>query len=563
MVAHLDAGIVVMQEEPGRTYVPLGDEHVFAADEGTPAVDPLASSSPDAGTNTNALASNTLSLVGGIALCCADIIGSGIFASPGIVLHWSGSVGASLLLWLLAGVITFVGFACLAELSVLDPNAGGLFYYFRTTFGGAVAFSWTFINFTVVVPGSLGALSLTFAHYVASAVPNWNAGGFEAEADWRLKSVACAAVATVVALNSQSAAHGGGVAKVFLTATLLGCAFVFVLGVAFALGARWTSAEHYEAAAESPSNFDPHTLFAGTRGPSSLAVGLVSALWAYAGAMDVASMGEELREPEKTLPKVGMTGLGIVSAAYIGMNVAYLLVLPADVIDGSAGGAQVDAMGVTFARTVAGAWAGHVVTVVVAASSFGALNSCLYLSARQFYAAARDGLFPAALAVTNARAAPHRAIFATGTLTIALLWLLSSFATLVNYLSAAMWLYYGLVGVAVIVSRRKDPDVVRPYSMPGYPLVPALYVLMCTYLSACTFAAAPGPCAGALLFVAAAFPLHHVWFVWFPRRRRRLAAEGERRERGESRRSEGLVESLLGRDDTASPPLPASAPPLS
>jgi len=126
-----------------------------------------------------------------------------------------------------------------------------------------------------------------------------------------------------------------------------------------------------------------------------------------------------------------------------------------------------------------------------------------------------------------------------------------------------MWLYYGLVGVAVIVSRRKDPDVVRPYSMPGYPLVPALYVLMCTYLSACTFAAAPGPCAGALLFVAAAFPLHHVWFVWFPRRRRRLAAEGERRERGESRRSEGLMESLLGRDDTASPPLPASAPPLS
>ena len=100
------------RRDAGRTRTdvrPAWDEHVFAADEGTPAVDPLASSSPDAGTNTNALASNTLSLVGGIALCCADIIGSGIFASPGIVLHWSGSVGASLLLWLLAGVITFVG----------------------------------------------------------------------------------------------------------------------------------------------------------------------------------------------------------------------------------------------------------------------------------------------------------------------------------------------------------------------------------------------------------------------------------------------------------------------
>ena len=86
----------------------------------------------------------------------------------------------------------------------------------------------------------------------------------------------------------------------------------------------------------------------------------------------------------------------VVSAAYVAMNVAYLLVLPADVVDSSSSAAKGggDAMGVTFARAVAGDWAANVVTVVVAMSSFGALNSCTLLSARQFYAAARDGLFP-------------------------------------------------------------------------------------------------------------------------------------------------------------------------
>ena len=101
-------------------------------------------SSPRAVPN-GALAGGTLSFRAAVALTCADIIGSGIFASPGIVLRWTGSVGAALAAWTVAGVITYVGFACLAELSTQDPNAGGLFYYFRVTFGGARR-SWTFIN---------------------------------------------------------------------------------------------------------------------------------------------------------------------------------------------------------------------------------------------------------------------------------------------------------------------------------------------------------------------------------------------------------------------------------
>lgn len=504
-----------------------------------------AASSPNLASGGGVLAPGTLSFKAGVAICVADIIGSGIFASPGIVLRWTGSVGAALGAWFFAGLITYVGFACLAELSVLDPNAGGIFYYCRVAFGGATAFSWTFVNFTVIVPGSLGALALTFAHYLCSTVPGWEAGGFEAAADWKVRAVACAAIAAAAALNCLSAAHGGGVAKVFLTATLSGCLFVFALGVVGFCG--WGNASGYDEFGNDTGNgmhatdtwasnttatnttanaTAPHSVayqnfndpFAGTNSVSSLGVGLIAALWAFSGAMDVASMGEELVSPQKTLPRVGKTGLAIVSAAYILLNVAYLLVLPARVMANGTNGA----MGVSFARAVAGGWAGAAVTVVVAVSSFGALNSCMYLSARQFYATARDGLFPEILARTNSRKAPHVAILATALWTSVLTCVMSSFAVLVNYLSCAMWLFYGLVGVAVFKSRHENPDVYRPYKVPGYPLVPALYVGACVFLSASTFFAAPAQCFLALLFVALAFPVHRTTFVWWPERAARL-----------------------------------------
>ena len=141
-----------------------------------------------------------------------------------------------------------------------------------------------------------------------------------------------------------------------------------------------------------------------------------------------------------------------------------------------------------------------------------------------------------ALVVPDVASATHVAILATAFWTAALTCVMSSFAALVNYLSVAMWLYYGLVGVAVFKSRATFPDAERPYSVPGYPIVPAIYVAACLYLSACTFAAAPWQCFCALLFVAAAFPIHEAAFAWWPSRM--AVADGS---------ASGLEERLVGR----------------
>ena len=121
----------------GSYYVRLldGDERM-TDDAGSDGGDDAGDDPMNTTANFSSLAHNTLGFWGGVAVVITDIIGSGIFASPGIVLHWSGSVGASLTMWILAGIITYVGFACLAELSVMEPSAGGIFYYLRVNFGG-------------------------------------------------------------------------------------------------------------------------------------------------------------------------------------------------------------------------------------------------------------------------------------------------------------------------------------------------------------------------------------------------------------------------------------------
>ena len=161
-----------------------------------------------------------------------------------------------------------------------------------------------------------------------------DAGGFDDDADVRVKALACAAVATTAALNTMSTSHSGGVAKVFLAATLGGCAFIFALGVSFACGAGGVG-EYASARDAAARNLTLARALRGTSAPANLGVGLVSALWARTRGNGRGVARGRLRDPERALPKVGTTGLSVVSAAYVAMNVAYLLVLPADVVDSS------------------------------------------------------------------------------------------------------------------------------------------------------------------------------------------------------------------------------------
>lgn len=460
------------------------------------------------------LHAGSLSVVDGVAMGCGDIIGSGIFASPGLVLKMVGAPGLALAVWAAGGLLSLLGLACVVELAAACPSAGGVFTYLRQGCGDAVAFSWQFVNFTVIVPGALAALAVTFAQYSLGLLdPSLAPSHSLDESPGATVKLTAVLVLAVMGVVNCFAGHVGSNAARFFTAnTLLGCTFVVALG-AYAVSGHdgWANAK---------ANFGTDAGFAGATwgqvGPA-----LITALWAYSGWADIAALAEELKDPAHALPRVGIGSLSIVTFAYVLMNVAYLLVLPAAQVASS------PVMGVDFGKAAAnGKWAGMLLAAFVSVSSLGAVFNCTFLSVRQFYATARDGLFPAVLARTNANGAPWVAALITCGWA-AVLVLPSNFQSLVNFLSVALWVYYGLIGLVVVILRRKDPHLERPFKVPGYPLTPLLFFAVCMYGSVSTFVADPLSCTASTAFVLLAFPIHHVAYVLRPRWRAQREAREE------------------------------------
>lgn len=455
-------------------------------DQAHASAEPLLPTSGEGG-----LHKGTLTCLDGIALGCGDIIGSGIFASPGIVLGLVAAPGASLFLWLCGGALSFLGLSCLLELSVANPSAGGIFTYLREGFGDAIAFSWQWVNCIVIVPGSVGALALTSAQYLTGLLLSAEAALGDT---WQVKSVAILMVLVAGFWNTAGAHNGGTFAKIFLGNTLFAAFFVVVLA-SYSMLANGTDIA-YDNFVSSHEEGYVHWKNTGAA--------LTSVVWAYAGWSDLSAMAEELQDPVKTLPRVCVGTLGTITTLYLIMNAAYLLVLPATTVAASG------AMGVEFAReAVRSPWAGNIMAALVTVSSFGGVFNCLFFSSRQFYATARDGLFPEVLARTTESGAPWVAVLFTAVWSCILM-LPSDFGNLVNYLSFAMWLYFAAIGVLVPLSRYRKPDQVRPIRVPLSPLAPLAFSGLCLYIAQSTFISDPLSCGLSLLFVLAAFPIHYV-----------------------------------------------------
>jgi amino acid transporter len=440
------------------------------------------------------LQAGSLTLWDGIALMCGDIIGSGIFASPGIALGLVAAPLWSLSLWLIGGALTLAGTLCLMELSAAHPDAGGVFAYLRLGFGDAVAFSWQWINFTVIGPGSISALALTMAQYLA--------GLFSEGVDMAEPSLSVKLLAVLVLLiaglgNCFRASGIAEAARFFVVNATVACAVVVALAVrTLAFGDQAAAAENFVA------RHDVQWDLSGAA--------LISILWSYAGWTDVPGMAEELVDPTRTLPKVAVCGTLMISTMYFVMNTSYMVVLPQSVLTTSG------SLGVAFARAASGGqeWVANLMAVLVCISSFGGTYNCLFFMGRQYYATARAGLFPEFLKLTTSDGAPWAAVMTSTVWGATLLLALPNFQTIVNYLSFTLWIFYGAIGALVVILRHRLPDAHRPFKVPFYPFLPVGFAIASwgTTLSLLVGGDLIS-CVISLLFLLAAFPIYRCFFA--------------------------------------------------
>jgi basic amino acid/polyamine antiporter, APA family len=382
-----------------------------------------------------------------IAVVVGDVIGSGIFRVPSAVATEVGSVPGIMLVWVLGGVITLCGALSLAELAAAMPRAGGVFVYLRETFGPGVAFlfGWTIL---LAEPAATAAIALVFAEYLGRLVRLTPVG---------IRLVAATLILLVAAAGYRSVRGAGAIQSVATAGKV--AALLALVAAAFLLGDGNAGAFGEGAASTATS----------VRW-GSVGLGLVAALWAYTAWHDLGFIAGEVRDPARTLPRALVTGIGIVVLVYLAANAAYLYVLPFDTLRTSPLVASD-----TMVRVLGEAGADGVAAMVMV-STLGALNGTILVNPRVFYAMANEGLLFRPLGRVHPRfGTPHVSITVYALLALVFVWS-RSFEQLIESFVLGTWPWLALTVAAVMVLRRRQPDLVRPYRTPGYPLVPLVFI---------------------------------------------------------------------------------------
>jgi len=446
-----------------------------------------------------------LSLRDAIALVLT-VIGTGVFLKTAPMAQLVGSPSKVLLAWLAAGILSLAGALTYAELGAMMPKAGGEYVFLREAYGDLPAFLFGWSSVMLIASGGLAAVSTALASFLASFIPlsavftihDFHVLGQVVH--WRLGIQQVVAVAVILLfswVNSRGIEMGSRVQWAATVAKLGGIAII-VLG-AFLLS-RTGTWEHLKT---------PVTARIAPAGVGAFGAAMLAALWAYQGWSNVPMMAGEIEKPERNIPRALIFGMLIVIAVYLVTNLAYFYALSFSEILTSNSTAYRDALPVAArAAQTFSSYGAQIVSFAFMVSAIGALNGITMMNARVPFAMARDGLFFGPLGNLSATSSvPVNAIWFQG-IWACVLALSGTFDQITTSVIFAVWLFTALVGSSLFVLRRKLPAAPRRYRALGYPVVPALFVLVALWLVINTLTVSPVESAAGLFLVALGLPFY-------------------------------------------------------
>ncbi len=466
-----------------------------------------------------------LGLATTILIVIGAVIGSGIFRKPGVMASQLGSPELLLLVWLVAGIVTFFGALTNTEIAGMITETGGQYIYFQKMYGDFFAYLYGWSMFAVVQTGSIASITYVFAEYsqyfftlprfaestekyfeifipfIGYIYPLQNIG---------VKLLAILVITLLTVVNYFGIIFGGGVSAFFTTMKILAILILAVAGFIFGNG--------------SFSNFTIHS--AGhTDIPVILAItaALSGAFWAYDGWNNITYIAGEVKNPQKNIPLALFYGTLTVIVIYIMINLAYLYILPVDIMSKS------KLVAADTAKSFLGDLGTAFIVLAVMLSTFGTSNGSIMASARVYFAMAKKKVFFPSLGTIHPKFHTPSVSLVVQSLWASILILSGTFDTITDMLIFVSWIFYGLGAFGVFILRKKMPDTPRPYRVPAYPFVPAIFVLFSAFFVCITLYNdinnyminnfAPGEpriikSLFGLLFVAMGIPL----FVYFKKR---------------------------------------------
>lgn len=386
------------------------------------------------------------------AITIGIVVGAGIFRTPSLIAGVSGSEWMMLAAWVVGGLLSIVGALCYAELATTYPQAGGDYNYLRRAYGPRPAFLFAWARVSVIQTGSIALLCFIVGDYMGQL---FDLG------PWSSALYAAAAVILLTAINWIGTRQGAAVQTWLTIAEIIGVLVIVVAGLAFAPG----------DIASVP----------GSGVGSEIGLILVFVLLTYGGWNEAVYISSEVRDTRKWMPRVLVLSLVAVAALYVLVNLAYLRVL------GLGGMAEHSAVAAEVMGRVFGPVGATLMSAIVVAAALTSANATLITGARSVYAVGRDFPMLGFIGRWDARTGtPRAAIVTQGVLALGLVALgafaRDGFEVAVEYTAPVFWLFFLLVGIALFVLRRRDPDLPRPFRVPLYPALPLLFCATSAYL---------------------------------------------------------------------------------
>lgn len=410
-----------------------------------------------------------------VMIVVGSMIGSGIFKKPSLMAGQLGSGELLIAVWVIAGVMTMFGALTLAEIASMIQAPGGQYVFFNKIYNRFVGYLYGWSVFSVYQSGSIAAIAYIFAEYFGYFFPPFHlspaleaihihipgVGNIFPLANFGTKTVTIICIMFLTTVNYFGVRFGGFVQVAFTFLKVAAIAGIVILG--FALGQG--SLEHFTSSAPRLSN-------AGWLG--AMLVAMSGAFWAYDGWVNVTYVAGEVKEPQRLIPRALFIGTTIVIIVYVLTNLAYLYVLPIEVM------AKSQLVAADVAEKFLSGYGGAFVSAAVMISTFGTANGSILATARVYYAMAKERLFFRKMEYIHPRyRTPGPSLFLQGTWA-SILTLSGTFDQLTNQLIFVAWIFYALAAAGVFILRRKMADVARPYRVWGYPVVPAIFIVFAT-----------------------------------------------------------------------------------
>lgn len=426
-----------------------------------------------------------ITLFDAIMIVTGGMIGSGIFIVTADISRAVISPANMLLVWIISGFLTMVGAVSYGELSSMFPNVGGQYVYLKEAYNKMVAFLYGWTLFLVIQTGVIAAVGVAFAKFTGVLIPWFSDANVLLQlGSFSFSTEQLLAITSIVFLtynNSQGVKSGKLIQNIFGSTKLIALFGLILFGLL--LGVNDTAVE---------ANFSDFWGASGSAASVPVGMALVSAIgMAMVGALfsadswnNIGFSGDEIVNPKRTIVLSMVIGSAIVMAVYLLINLVYLLVLP---MHGSAEATTVLGQGITaaandrvataVAEVVGGYQATIAIAILIMVSTFGCNNGAILSGARVYYAIAKDGLFFERMGKLNKHGVPAFGLWLQCAWAC-ILCLSGTYGNLLDYVVFAVMLFYILTIIGVFILRVKRPDLPRPYKTFGYPVLPALYVLL-------------------------------------------------------------------------------------